>query len=213
MRLTIEQYAKKFKMSKEMVYSKIKNKKLPFVVEDGITYIPVQHTQQQPQRASTTAPATQKTKPTVSMIISLYQKENQQLKEKITHLEAKIDKLIDDKEQMLRDEMQRIEHLYSTKDEQLKTILELVNAKLAYEAKNNETIHEVEAIKPESSKPSERVVELKEYLKNLDLEPHQKKAIKKRFLAAYGSDIRVLKQNGKIFLNFSKYDYSDLLEY
>jgi hypothetical protein len=45
------------------------------------------------------------------------------------------------------------------------------------------------------------------------LEPYQKKILKKRFLAVYGSDIRVIKENGKLYLDFSKYDYSDLLEY
>ncbi|MEJ2414111.1 MAG: hypothetical protein P8Y22_02365 [Sulfurimonas sp.] len=139
----------------------------------------------------------------------MYQKENQQLKQKISQLEEKIDRLIDDKEQMLRDEMGRIEQVYSKKDEQLKNILELINTKLTLE-KENATIHDVEAI-AQQPKQQNRLIELKEYLKNLEIESAQRKVIKKRFLSAYGSDIRVIKQNGKIYLNLSKYDYSDLL--
>ena len=59
----------------------------------------------------------------------------------------------------------------------------------------------------------EHIIELKHYLKTLEIENYQKKVIKKRFIAVYDRDVRVIKQNGKILLDFSKYDYSDLLEY
>ena len=234
MRLTLDEYSKHFKMSKEMINSKLRAKKLNYIIEDGITYIIVTrsslesdkrqeiHTQQRqsikrPQQVEK-SPVVHKQKTTVAMVLGLYQKENQQLKEKIVQLEAKIDKLIDDKEQMLRDEMNKIEEVYSAKDEQLKTILELINAKLINE-QNSSTVHEVQTLEPtiqpqiDLDDDQEEIVELKDYLKGLDLENYQKKVIKKRFLAAYSKDVRVIKQNGKIYLDFSKYDYSDLLEY
>lgn len=74
----------------------------------------------------------------------------------------------------------------------------------------DQTIHEVETVKEE--KQSE-LVELKEYLKTLSLKSYQRKAIKKRFLSIYDSDARVLQNDGKLYLDFSKYDYSDLLTY
>ena len=228
MRLTLDEYSAHFKMSKEMINSKLRSKKLNYIIEDGVTYIIVTrssldsekrsevHQQQsekrQEEKALKNAPAKPKT--TVAMVLSLYQRENQQLKEKIVQLEAKIDKLIDDKEQMLRDEMSKIEQVYSTKDEQLKNILELINTKLI--AEKAQTVHEVETLENreiEEPKKKNEIVELKSYLKTLNLQPYQKKVIKRRFLAVYGSDIRVLKQNGKLYLDFSKYDYSDLLEY
>jgi len=223
MRLTIDEYSKRFKMSKEMIYSKIRNKKLNTITENGILYIVIPKelitTQEEnkPNVQNIKPPSPSKPKTTVAMVLALYQKENQQLKEKIVQLEAKIDKLIDDKEQMLRDEMQKIEKVYTTKDEQLKSIIELVNAKLLQEQhQQTPTIHEVQTVETKKLKDEpakEEIIELKEYLKTLDLETYQKKVIKKRFLAAYGSDIRVLKQNGKLYLNFTKYDYTDLLEY
>ena len=224
MRLTLDEYSKHFKMSKEMIHSKLRAKKLNYIIENGVTYIIVTRSSVEPQQrkeikteqksSSTQVPTKQKT--TVAMVLSLYQKENKQLKEKILQLEAKIDKLIDDKEQMLRDEMSKIEKVYSAKDEQLKTILELVNTKLL--SQQNTTVHEAEPIEQKNKDAKDvelvdEIVELKEYLKTLDLEPYQRKIIKKRFLAVYNSDIRVIKQNGKLYLNFSKYDYSDLLEY
>jgi len=230
MRLTLDEYSTHFKMSKEMINSKLRAKKLNYIIEDGITYIIVtrssldsdkrsevhkqQNEKREEEKALKNAPSKPKT--TVAMVLSLYQRENQQLKDKIIQLEAKIDKLIDDKEQMLRDEMNKIEQVYSAKDEQLKNVLELINTKLIAEQTQTQTIHEVETLDKKelkkSSKKSE-IVELKEYLKTLDLQSYQKKVIKKRFLAVYGSDIRVIKQNGRLYLDFSKYDYSDLLEY
>lgn len=221
MRLTVDEYSKHFKMSKEMIHSKLRAKKLNYIIEDAITYIIVPqsslnqglrseiHAKRDTLTKEKVVPniaVITKPKTTVAMVLGLYQKENQQLKEKILQLETKIDKLIDDKEQMLRDEMAKIEQVYSSKDEQLKSILELVNAKLA--AEESQTIHEIETIEKK-----QEIIELKQYLKTLDLETYQKKVIKKRFLAVYSKDVRVIKQNGKLYLDFSKYDYSDLLEY
>jgi len=221
MKLTVDEYCKYFKMSKEMLRSKLRSKQLQYVVEDSKTYIIVtkeslekENITPQEETQQKKAQLPQRPKTTVAMVLSLYQKENQQLKEKIIQLEAKIDKLIDDKEQMLRDEMSKIEQVYSKKDEQLKTILELMNRQLI--AQKTPTIHEVETVvhdNKKEQKQEDEIVELKEYLKRLDLEPYQRKIIKKRFLAVYDKDIRIIKQNGKLYLNFSKYDYSDLLEY
>ena len=227
MRLTVDEYCKKFKMSKEMINSKLKMKRLNYIIEDGITYIIVTNnavntikqtaeqvkTPQKPKAKETGKVLKPKT--TVATILALYQRENQQLKEKILQLESKIDKLIDDKEQMLRDEMQKIEEVYSAKDEQLKTILELVNKKLTMDNSTQE-IHDIQTIENKEDTQEDEdsgLVEIKTYLKTLDLKSYQKKIIKKRFLAVHNSDIRILQQNGKLYLDFSKYDYSDLLEY
>lgn len=227
MRLTIDEYSAQFKMSKEMLNSKIRAKTLNYIIEDGITYIIVTKSpqgrekeaevQQQSEVKKEEKPiknSPAKPRTTVAMVLSLYQRENQQLKEKIIQLENKIDKLIDDKEQMLRDEMSKIEQVYSTKDEHLRNVLELINTKLI--AEQTHTIHEVETVQNADTNrdhESSQIIELKEYLKSLDLRAYERKVIKRRFLSVYGSDIRVLKQNGKLFLDFSKYDYSDLLNY
>ncbi len=216
MKLTVDAYSQKFKMSKEMIKSKIKAKRLSYIVDNEIIYIVVpdevkEIKQETKEVEKAPAKAIVKQKTTVATVIALYQKENLQLKEKISQLEEKIDKLIDDKEQMLRDEMQKIEQVYSAKDDQLKTILELVNKKMTLD--NNATIHEIETISPSKKEEKISLIELKDYLKTLDLKSYQRKIIKKRFLAVHDSDIRIIQQNGKLFLDFSTYDYSDLLEY
>jgi hypothetical protein len=211
MRLTIDEYAVRNKMSKEMVHARLRAKRLDYTVVDGVTYILLPdtmaaHSQKQPQPRSKT---------TVGTIIALYQKENQQLKNRIADLEAKIDRLIDDKEQMLREERDRIEKLYSNKDEQLKSILELINTKLMLS--QTPDVHDVAVEKPgdsiEATLHDNDFIELRTYLKRLELSPQARKTIKKRFANAYGSDIRVIQQNGAFYLDFSKYDYSDLLSH
>jgi len=223
MRLTIDEYSKNFKMSKEMINSKLRSKKLNYIIEDGKTYIIVV---KKPQENDTVSPsqndepsqitkAVTKPKTTVAAVLALYQRENLQLKEKIAQLEEKIDKLIDDKEQMLRDEMAKIEQVYSAKDEQLKSILELVNKKLMMES-DTPKVHEVETIENKKESKAEtkpKLEELRSYLKTLELKSYQRKIIRKRFSAVHDSDVRIIQQNGKLYLDFSKYDYSDLLEY
>jgi cell division protein FtsB len=221
MRLTVDEYSKHFKMSKEMVHSRLKSRRLNYIIEEGITYIIVPRSslesdkrrelheekkvKQQQQKADTPKPKT-----TAGTIIALYQRENQHLKNRIRELEAKIDKLIDDKEQMLIGERDRIEQIYSNKDEQLKTILNLVNTKLMLSQESS--VHDVD-IDEQESISANGFVELKKYLKSLDMTSHQRKTVKKRFAAAFGNDSRVVQQNGEFYLDFNRFDYSDLLEH
>jgi len=234
MRFSIDEYSQHFKMSKEMIHSRLRSKKLNYILENGETYIIVprrlidqerkenikeSRAQEKPKKALA------KPKTTVGTIIALYQKENHQLKVKIKELELKIDKLIDDKEQMLRDERDRIEAVYENKDAQLKNILELINTKMQLEQSQNEKLLDVEVSthndieatletpskkKKKSSKASQ-LVSLRDHLKSIELKSSLRKLIKKRFSYSYGHDVRIIQQNGDFYLDFSKYDYSDLL--
>ncbi len=222
MRFTIDEYSKQFKISKELINSKLRSKKLNYIIEDGETYIiilqsslnekTVEEMKQQREEKQHVDIVTQKM--TVSMILALYKKENEHLKQKIKELENKIDSLIADKENMLRQERDRIEQLYTTKDEQLKNILELMNKKFMLEQKMA-TVHEVTLSNNEETQKVQNLshVELKAYLKTLELESYQRKIIKKRFFDALDNDVRIISQNGKLYLDFDKYDYSDLLKF
>ncbi len=218
MRLTLDEYCKNFKMSKELVNSKIKAKKLDYIIEESQLFIIVEDNKNfLPEEKVISRENVQVAKPktTVATVLALYQKENNFLKNKIAQLEAKIDKLIDDKEQMLRDERDKIEHIYSSKDTQLKNILELVNKKMELERKTT-MIHEIESFEHQDESDflnKSDMVELKEYLRSLNIKSSQRKIIKKRFLDIYDSDVRVMHKDGKLYLDFSKYDYSDLLAY
>lgn len=200
-----------------MIHNKIRTKKLNYIIEGGTTYIIVprssiseekrQEIEQKPVQKN--PPAVTKT--TVGMIISLYQKENQQLKLKIKELETKIDKLVNDKEQMLIAERQRLEEIYAAKDEQLKNILEVINTKLMLS--HTQTVHDVDVTPSEtiSTSSSASTIELKRYLKFIGMGSEDRKRVKRRFMEAYGSDVRIIQKEGEFFLDLSKYDYTDLL--
>ena len=215
MRFTVDQYCQAFELQKDVVLFKLKTDQLNYIIEDNTTYIIVTKSSLDKEQRSnlknnsgTRQPAVNKSaKTTVRFILSLYKQENQLLKDKIKQLELKIDQLVADKEQMLRDERDKIEQLYTTKDDQLKQILELINTKFL----QNQLQDEEEIINV-SLQSASALIELKEYLKSIDLASSQKKRIKKRFIQAANQDIRIIQQNGKIYLDFAKYDYTDLFK-
>lgn len=220
MRFTVDEYAKTFKMSKEMIQNKLRTKRLNYIIEGGITYIIVprssleEEKRQELSKKDTTVssvPAPQKT--TVGMIIALYQKENQQLKLKIKELEAKVDRLVNDKEQMLIAERERIEDIYAAKDEQLKSFFEVINTKLLLSQENR--IHDVDISSTQeqtaASPLSNGIIELKRYLKFIGMGSNERKVVKRRFELAYGSDVRIIQKEGEFYVDLSKYDYTDFL--
>ena len=218
MRFTIEEYAKAYSISTEMVHSRLRRNRLNYIIEDDKTYIVVPK-HQVPHILEEPSLVPQK-RTTVATVIGLYQKENHYLKVKINELEAKVDRLINEKEQLLKEERQRIEKVYNDKDLQLKTILELINTKLIQESATDASLNTssleqskdpaIEAnIEPNKK---EAPVELKQYLRTLGLKSVQRKNIKRRFAEAFGSDTRILLKNGLFYLDFDRYDYSDLLK-
>lgn len=219
MRFSIDDYAKTFKMSKEMIHSKLKSKKLNYIIEGGVTYIIVprsslderqQKTIETPSKPLSPVPA----KTSIAMVIALYQKENNHLKLKIKELEAKIDSLVNDKENMLIAERNRIEEIYTAKDEQLKSILEVLSSKLLL-TQNNNTIHDVDVTQqpsqPSISLASNGLIELKRYLKFIGIGSEGRKLVRNRFTERFGSDIRIIQKEGEFYVDLSKYDYTDLL--
>ena len=213
MRFSIEEYAKAYSISPEMVRSRIRRNRLNHIIEDGETYIVVPK-HQVPATEEEKNTLSQK-KSTVATVIGLYQKENRYLKLKIEKLEQKIDRLIAEKEALLKEERERIEKVYMDKDAQLKMVLELINTKLIQESRpvHHETSSVQESIEARvEQKPLESPVELKKYLRSLNIKSSQRKAIKRRFAEAFGGDSRIVLKNGLFYLDFKRFDYSDLLK-
>jgi hypothetical protein len=220
-RFSIDEYAKTFKMSKEMIQNKIRTRRLNYIIETGVTYIIVprssldeeKHREIQESVKQSSAPAVpapaQKT--SVGMVISLYQKENHHLKLKIKELESKIDRLVNDKEDMLIAERTRIEDIYTAKDEQLKSILEVLSTKLMLSNTNN-TVHDVDVAQPTApSIEPKGIIELKRYLKFIGIGSEDRKLVRRRFIERFGSDVRIIQREGEFYVDLSKYDYTDLL--
>lgn len=200
-----------------MIHNKLRTKKLNYIIEGGVTYIIVlrssldEDQRQEIAKSAQPAPSPTPQKTTVGMIISLYQKENQQLKLKIKELETKIDRLVNDKEQMLIAERERIEEIYTAKDEQLKNLLDVINTKLLLSQSNHIQDADISVAAPATPSLPNGTIELKRYLKFIGMNSEERKAVKRRFELAYGSDIRIIQKEGEFYVDLSKYDYTDFL--
>ncbi len=207
MKLSIDEYCKTYKISKELLNAKIRQKQLDYVSEDGEIFIVVED--EEPTQTLHQSP--DKPKVTIATVLALYEKQSQFLKSKIAHLEDKVDKVTKEKEQILIDERVRIEQIYQNKDEQLKNILELVNKKIKLQRDELESI-KIENITSFEVSDDDNLVELKDYLKTLELDKQERKEIKRRFLEVYDKDNRIILRDAKIYLDPLKYDYGDLIE-
>lgn len=203
-----------------MIQNKIRTKRLNYIIESGVTYILVPRSSldeekhrkiQEAAKQPAVAPAAVSPKTSVGMVLSLYQKENHHLKLKIKELEGKIDRLVKDKEEMLIAERTRIEDIYTAKDEQLKSILEVLSTKLMLSNASN-TVHDVDVTQPAPlSIEPKGIIELKRYLKFIGVGSEDRKLVRRRFAERFGSDVRIIQREGEFYVDLSKYDYTDLL--
>ncbi len=198
-KMTIENAAKLFGVSKEAIHNRIRRNSLQAVIEDGIKYVLI--------------PAESKTKSTRSHNSSIQthfhsylEKTNEELKAKIEKLEDEMRKLRKEKEELLIEERKRIEQIYKEKDEQLKNILNAISSKFLLEAKplDNEEHLEAEIEESHSS------ISLKKYLKQNGYSAKKREKILSKAKKLSKKDPRFERKKEKIFINPSKYDYSDL---
>jgi seryl-tRNA synthetase len=203
MKLSVAQAAEKFKVSKEAIHNRIRRGSLDCVIENGTKFILLNEVIQTPQ------------KPSEDKYNTYIKDENKELKEKIKDLEKQNSKLRDQKEQMLIEEKKKIEQIYKDRDEQLKQVLHTITSKFLPNIKEEEIIEtsaqmqddivEIEALESDP-------IRLKIFLKLKAYKPAKKLRIKNRFKRLVGRDKRVFRQNSKIFIDPSKFDYKDLLD-
>ena len=119
----------------------------------------------------------------------------------------------DQREQMLIDERIKVEQIYKERDAQLRSVLHVVATKFLSHA--NEDAVMQEAINADIVDTEiEEWISLKSFLKLKRIKDKEKKKIKNRFDSAVEEDDeRLSVRDGKIFLNPSRYDYSDLLRF
>lgn len=200
MKLTVAQAAEKFKVSKEAVHNRIRRGSLDCVIEHGAKYVLID----EPSAAVEE-----------DRYYSYIEEENGELKEKIAKLEKQNSVLRDQKEQMLIEEKNKIEQIYKDKDEQLKRVLHTITTNFLphmdkkdiqdVSKEKEEEFLDVELLKSEP-------IRLKQFLKLKGYKPAKYMRIKNRFKRLVGVDNRVFREKGKVFIDPSKFNYSDLLD-
>ena len=198
-KMTIAEAAEHFGVSKEAIHNRIRRGSLESVVENGVKYVAVASAKASPSGASIETDR-----------YTLYiEQENERLREKVDTLEKETSRLRDQREQMLIDERIKIEQIYKERDAQLRSVLHVVATKFLSHA-NAEAVVE-EAINADVVEEEGEWISLKAFLKLKRIKEKEKKKIKKRFETASESDSRLTLRDGKIYLNPSEHDYSDLL--
>ncbi len=213
-KLTVSEAAEYFGVSKEAIHNRVRRGSLEVVVENGVKMVllnPDKIIKQTRKTTQVTAAVTNDER-----YYKLLQEQNEKLQWKIEKLEGETRMLRDQKELMLIDERKKIEAIYQEKDEQLKSILSslssqfmLLKNKTAAIKDESETV-EVE-IQELSNSKKKSIIYLKKYLKSKNYSEKKSRRVKKVFSKRVKKDERITEIDGKIYLDFSKYTYLDLL--
>ncbi len=197
MKLTIDEAAQKFKISKEAIHNRIRRGSLDCVIEHGTKLVLIDE------------PVSNKSSD--DKYYSYIEEENSELKQRVKELEKSNSSLRDEKEKMLILEKEKIEQIYKQRDEQLKQVLHTITSKFLPNIAEKEVdsvaddIVDVETIKSEP-------VRLKVFLKLKAYKPAKRLRIKNRFKRLIGRDERVYRREGKVYIDPSRFDYKDLLK-
>lgn len=204
-KMTIADAAEYFNVSKEAIHNRIRRGSLDCIVENGVKYVAVESAKSSVQ--TNIASDTRYTQ--------YIEQENERLREKVDVLEKETNRLRDQREQMLIDERVKVEQIYKERDAQLRSVLHVVATKFLSHASVDDVMEEARAVDAINADVVESEigewVSLKSFLKLKRYNDKEKKKIKNRFEALVENDGRLDVREGKIFLNPSEYDYSDLL--
>jgi valyl-tRNA synthetase len=205
-KMTIADAAEYFNISKEAIHNRIRRGSLDCIVDNGVKYVSVESTK---RNAAATSIVDD------NRYTHYIEQENERLREKVDVLEKETTRLRDQREQMLIDERVKVEQIYKERDAQLRSVLHVVATKFLAHASVDDVMEEakgVDAINVDVVDAKiDEWVSLKSFLKLKRYSDKEKKKIKHRFEEVSGDDVRLTLREGKIFLNPSDYDYSDLL--
>jgi hypothetical protein len=201
-KMTIEEAAKFYGVSKEAIHNRIRRGTLVSEVENGIKVVLVDGTKKVHVQKKATSPD--------EHFNSYLQEQNQELLQKIEKLENETRRLREEKEHLLIEERKRIEQIYKEKDEQLKNILNAISSKFLLEAKPLEEepleAEITETLPQETPKP----ISLKKYLKTLSFSQKKKEKILKKAKKLMKKEERFIQKGEKIYIVPSAYSYEDL---
>ncbi|OQX59764.1 MAG: hypothetical protein B5M52_02330 [Helicobacteraceae bacterium 4484_230] len=203
-KMTIAEAAQHFNVSKEAIHNRVRRGSLDSVIENGVKYVILGEA----KRAAQTPPSD-------TRYYEYIEKENVRLSEKVDKLERETSRLREQREQMLIDDREKIERIYKERDEQLKSILQVVTSRMIAQS-GMDSVEEdavtAEVVEEKSDPDIEKPVLLKVFMKLKGYGKKKRKKIKARFKKRVGRDERIILKNKKLFLKPRHFDYSDLLK-
>ena len=205
-KMTIADAAEYFNVSKEAIHNRIRRGSLDCIVDNGVKYVAVASAKGNNDTANIAND---------NRYTQYIEQENERLREKVDVLEKETTRLRDQREQMLIDERIKVEQIYKERDAQLRSVLHVVATKFLSHVNTDTVMEEANAIDAINADVVEGTIDewvsLKSFLKLKRYSDKERKKIKNRFESIADQDTRLNLRNGKIYLNPSEYDYSDLL--
>lgn len=205
-KMTIADAAEYFNVSKEAIHNRIRRGSLDCIVDNGVKYVAVESAKGNAASANIAND---------NRYTQYIEQENVRLREKVDVLEKETNRLRDQREQMLIDERVKVEQIYKERDAQLRNVLHVVATKFLSHVNTDTVMEEANAVDAINvdvvDSEIDEWVSLKSFLKLKRYNDKEKKKIKARFEALADQDSRLMVRSGKIYLNPSEYDYSDLL--
>lgn len=195
-KMTIQEASAYLGVSKEAIHNRVRRGSLEMISQNDTKYVLVG--EKKPQTP----------KPSDDRYTKFLEEQNQKLSQKIDSLEDEAKNLREQKEQMLRSNIQKIEQIYKDKDEQLKNIIDAISNKFILESKVDEHI---EAEITEQKPLSNEFISLKKYLKSKELSSKKIKKMLAEFSEMAKVDARVITIGKKCYISPNRYDYSDIL--
>ena len=207
-KMSVNDAASHFGVSKEAIHNRIRRGSLEVIVENGIKMVLID---------TKNRPIKSKARTTVSKsnlhndrYYKLLEEQNAKLQSRVEVLEGETRTLRDQKELMLIEERKKIERIYQDKDEQLKNILSTLSSQFMLGSPKN-TEHETLEVEIDEEKDKSSLISLKKYLKSTSFSEKKISKIKAKFQKKAKKDERIISKGTKLYLDPSKYDYSDLI--
>jgi hypothetical protein len=233
-KLTIAQASAFFSVSKEAIHNRIRRGTLNCVIENGVKYIIIDENSANNKtqtKNKTTSPSPKSHSNTDdSKYYKYIEDENERLRKRIEALEGETTQLRSQREKMLIEEKNNIESIYRQRDEQLKSVLNVVATKFLAHINVDSLIEEVavEEAPVDATIPAEpfqdslpadivqvqekqNLISLKKFLKLKEFSQKKKNKIVKRFTKLAGNNKRIVVKKDKLYLDPTHYDYKDLL--
>jgi predicted DNA-binding protein YlxM (UPF0122 family) len=206
-KMSINEAAKYFGISKEAIHNRVRRGSLNSVVEDGIKMVIVDDTRAKKTVVSKTH---SNAKSNDERYYKLLEEQNARLQARVETLEGETRTLRDQKELMLIEERKKIEQIYKEKDEQLKNILSTISSQFILSSPQEEEIELIEPVDVEVQESDP--ISLKKYLKMQKYSSKKVKKIQARFEKRAKKDERITTIGSKIYIDTLRFDYEDLIK-
>lgn len=209
-KISVAEAAEFYGVSKEAIHNRIRRGSLNSELSDGQKYVVIDEDATPPTKGTkkTTTKTTSRAR-NATQIDSKYYKhledQNHKLQEKVEVLESETRTLRDQKEQMLIDERIKIENIYKEKDEQLKSIINMISSNLMIESKVN---IEDELVEAEIEEVEENWTSLNKFLKSLNYKKlKRQRTIKKFYKRAKKGDESIMLKDDKCYIDLNRFGY------